>query len=160
MAAVSLIAAMAQNRVIGKDGRMPWHIPGELQIFKKYTTGKILMIGRKTHESIGRVLPNRTTIIITRDPSYQVEGAYVVHSIEEALLKAQQLGGDVMVGGGGDLYRQMLSKADFLYLTEIHQVFEGDTYFPMWKVGQFEEVSRESFNASIPYDFVVYQKKR
>lgn len=160
MATISLIAAMAENRVIGKDGKMPWHIPGELQIFKKYTTGKILIIGRKTHESIGKVLPNRTTIIVTRNPSYVVDGAHVVHSLDEALTLAKKLGGDVMIGGGGNLYAQTISKADFVYLTEIHKAFDGDTYFPTWTDDEFSEISREKISAPIHYDFVIYQRKR
>lgn len=160
MAIFSLIAAMAENRVIGKDGRMPWHIPGELKIFRQYTTGKILIMGRKTHESIGRVLPGRTTIVVTRQKDYAVEGAYVAHSLEEALALAERMdgNGEIMIGGGGELFAQMVDKADFIYLSIIHQAFDGETFFPEWAPGMFREVFRKEVNAVIPYSFVKYAR--
>ena len=104
---ISHVVAMAENRVIGKDGGMPWHIPGEQKIFKNLTVGRVLVMGRKTHESIGRVLPDRTTVIVTRQKGYEVPGAYVVHSVEEALTLAKTLGNDdIVIGGGGDLFAQ------------------------------------------------------
>nr|AIA18908.1 Dihydrofolate reductase [uncultured bacterium] len=157
---ISLIAAMAQNRVIGKDGQMPWHIPGELKIFRDYTTGTNLIMGRKTHESIGRVLPNRTTIIVTRQKGYEAPGAHVVHSVEEALALAGKLGGDVMIGGGGEIFDQTLDIADFMYLSIIHADFEGDAYFPEWSPEAFRETSCKEIEASIPYRFVVYERNR
>lgn len=160
MTTISLIAAMAKNRVIGKDNQMPWHIPGELKIFRQYTTGKILIMGRKTHESIGRILPDRTTIIVTRQKDYQVSGAHVVHSLDEALALAGKIGGEIMIGGGGELFAQTLDKADFMYLSIIHADFDGETYFPEWPSDAFREVSREEINASIPYSFVVYERVR
>lgn len=160
MATLSLIAAMAENRVIGKDGRMPWHIPGELKIFRQYTTGKMLIMGRKTHESIGRVLPGRTTIIVTRQKDYAVEGAHVAHSLEDALALAQRLdgNGEIMVGGGGDLFAQTIDRADFIYLSIIHRAFDGETLFPAWKPGMFREVFRQEVDAVIPYSFVKYAR--
>lgn len=160
MTTVSLIAAMAENRVIGKDNQMPWHIPGELKIFKEYTTGKILIIGRKTHESIGRVLPDRTTIIVTRKKDYAVPGAHVVHSLDEALALAKTLGGEIMIGGGGELFAQTLDRADFMYLSIIHATFDGETYFPEWAPDAFCEVSRKEVDASIPYSFIIYERVR
>ncbi len=160
MTTISLIAAMAENRVIGRDNQMPWHIPGELKIFKEHTTGKILIMGRKTHESIGRVLPGRTTIIVTRQKDYAVPGAHVVHSLDEALTLAKTLGGEIMIGGGGELFAQTLEMADFMYLSVIHATFEGETYFPQWPPEAFREVSRKEVDASIPYSFIVYERVR
>lgn len=160
MTTISLIAAMAENRVIGKDNQMPWHIPGELKIFKEYTTGKILIMGRKTHESIGRVLPDRTTVIVTRQKDYAVPGAHVVHSLDEALKLAKTLGGEIMIGGGGELFAQTLDMADFMYLSVIHAAFDGETYFPPWSPESFREVSRKEVDASIPYSFIVYERVR
>ncbi|MCM1129893.1 MAG: dihydrofolate reductase [Alistipes senegalensis] len=160
MATLSLIAAMAENRVIGKDGRMPWHIPGELKIFRQYTMGKVLVMGRKTHESIGRVLPGRTTVIVTRQKDYAADGAYVAHSLEEALALAKDLDkdGEIMIGGGGDLFAQTAARADFIYLSIIHQPFDGETFFPAWKTGMFREVFRQEIDAVIPYSFVKYAR--
>ncbi|MDL2284219.1 dihydrofolate reductase [Oxalobacter sp. OttesenSCG-928-P03] len=157
---ISLIAAMAENRVIGRDGQMPWHIPGELKIFREHTTGKILIMGRKTHESIGRVLPDRTTIIISRQKDYVVPGAHVVNSLDEALALAKEMGGDIMIGGGGELFAQTLDMADFMYLSIIHATFDGDTYFPEWPSDAFKEVSKKEVAASIPYSFIVYERVR
>lgn len=157
---ISLIAAMAENRVIGKAGQMPWHIPGELKIFKEYTVGKVLIIGRKTHESIGRVLPDRTTIIVTRQKDYKVPGASVVHSLEEALALAGKIGGEIMIGGGGELFEQILDRADFMYLSVIHASFDGETVFPEWPQDAFREISRKEVNASIPYSFIIYERIR
>lgn len=160
MATLSLIAAMAENRVIGKDGRMPWHIPGELKLFREHTTGKVLVIGRKTHESIGRVLPGRTTIIVTRQRGYAVAGAHVVHSLDEALVLAEGMDrhGEIMIGGGGELFAQTVDKADCIYLSVIHQAFDGETFFPELKPGMFREVFRKEVDAVIPYSFVKYAR--
>jgi len=160
MTTISLIAAMAENRVIGKDNRMPWHIPGELKIFREHTTGKTLIMGRKTHESIGRVLPDRTTIIVTRQKDYAVPGAHVVHNLNEALALAKTLGREIMIGGGGELFSQTLYMADFMYLSIIHAAFEGETFFPAWSPDAFREVSRKDVDASIPYSFIVYERIR
>ncbi|MDR1311795.1 MAG: dihydrofolate reductase [Burkholderiaceae bacterium] len=157
---ISMIAAMAENRVIGLDGRMPWHIPGELKRFRDHTLGRALIVGRKTHEAIGRVLPGRTSIIVTRQAGYQVEGAHVVHSVEEALALAKTLCDDIVIGGGGELYRQALKWVDFIYLSVIHAHFEGDTHFPALPDGLFREISREEVATSIPYSFVVYERVR
>ena len=149
------VVAMAENRVIGKNGRMPWHIPGEQKIFRNLTVGKALILGRKTHESIGRVLPDRTTIIVTRQPDYHVDGAYVVHSVQEGLDLAGRLGFDqVVIGGGGELFAQTLQATDRIYLSVVHAVFEGETYYPELPDNMFAEISRKEIDASIPYAFV------
>ena len=152
---IAHVVAMAENRVIGKNGRMPWHIPGEQKIFRNLTVGKALILGRKTHESIGRVLPDRTTIIVTRQPDYHVDGAYVVHSVQEELDLAGRLGFDqVVIGGGGELFAQTLQATDRIYLSVVHAVFEGETYYPELPDNMFAEISRKEIDASIPYAFV------
>ena len=152
---IAHVVAMAENRVIGKNGRMPWHIPGEQKIFRNLTVGKALILGRKTHESIGRVLPDRTTIIVTRQPDYHVDGAYVVHSVQEGLDLAGRLGFDqVVIGGGGELFAQTLQATDRIYLSVVHTVFEGETYYPELPDNMFAEISRKEIDASIPYAFV------
>ena len=139
---VSLIAAMASNRVIGRDNRLPWHLSADLKRFKRLTLGHTLVMGRKTFESIGRPLPGRSTIVVTRQEGYAPEGVQVVHSIAEALELA---GGDdeVFIAGGGDIFQQTLPVADRLYLTIIEEAFPGDAYFPEYDESQWRLVDRE-----------------
>lgn len=142
---VSIIVAVAgSKRVIGKEGNMPWNIPEELKRFKEITLGHPIIMGRKTHESIGKALPGRTNIIITRELSYQSEGCTVVSSLDEALKQAQGLPGgeEVFVIGGGEIYRQALPIADKLYLTLIKNEVEGDVFFPDYS--EFKKVANES----------------
>jgi len=133
---VSIIAAMARNRVIGKDGKMPWHLPGDLKRFKKLTTGHIVIMGRKTYESIGKPLPNRTNIVVTGKADYDVSQAVVVHSLETAISRARQISEchgppkEIFIIGGAKIYEQTMDFADRIYLTHIDAIFEGDTYFP------------------------------
>lgn len=157
---MSMVVAMAENRVIGNKGDIPWRIPGEQKIFRRLTVGRNLILGRKTHESIGRLLPDRTTIIVTRQKGYEVPGAHVVHSLQEALALANRLGGDIVIGGGGELYKETLALADKIYLTIIHAEFEGDAFFPELPPGLFREVSTEEVDAEIPYTFAVYERVR
>ena len=156
---ISHVVAMAENRVIGKDGQMPWHIPGEQKIFKELTLGKALVLGRKTHESIGRVLPNRITIIVSRRKDYEVPGAYVVHDIDQAIDLARRLGKeDIVIGGGGELFTQTLPVTDKVYLSIVHAVFEGETLYPELPKDIFVEKSRKEIDASIPYAFVELER--
>lgn len=130
---ISIIVAIAgEKRVIGKAGGMPWHIPEELKRFKSITMGHPIIMGRKTHESIGRVLPGRTNIVISRGPSYVAKGTIVAHSLEEALRLAQDQPGndEVFVIGGGEIYKQAISITDKLYLTVVEGNPEADTFFP------------------------------
>ncbi len=150
---ISIIVAVAgSKRVIGKKGGMPWHIPEELKRFREITTGHPIIMGRKTYESIGRVLPERTNIVITRDPSFAAEGIVIARSLEEALqLAKDQPGNDeVFVIGGGEIYKQALPLADKLYLTVIDMEIEGDTFFPDYSefkkvVWQSEEQESDGF---------------
>jgi len=130
---IGLIAAMAKNNVIGKDNDMPWHLPDDLKFFKSKTVGKPVIMGRKTFESIGsRPLPNRPNIVISRNPSLVLEGVQVFSSVESALDTLQNYE-EVIIMGGGQLYKQMLPKADRLYVTMIDADIEGDTFFPNWQ---------------------------
>jgi dihydrofolate reductase len=124
-----MIAAMAKNRVIGKDNKMPWHLPEELAYFKKITMGKPIVMGRNTFESIGRPLPGRQNIVVSRNSELSIEGVTVVNSIDEAISAADNCE-ELMIIGGAMLYEHMLPKADVLYLTEIELDVDGDAYFP------------------------------
>lgn len=134
---ISIIAALARNRVIGKDGTMPWHLPAELAHFKQLTMGKPIVMGRKTFDSIGRILPGRLNIVITRDRAYRVEGAVLVHTIEDALAAAKGAE-EIMIIGGEHLYRQLLNQVSRLYLTMIEADIEGDTFFPELDESEWE----------------------
>ncbi len=145
---ISLIVAMAENRVIGRDGGMPWHLPGDLRYFKAVTLGKPVVMGRKTFESIGKPLPGRPNVVITRDANYAPDGAWAVGSLDEGLKLAQRLAGEdgadeIMVIGGGQIYAEALDVADRVYLTEVHMSVDGDTVFPELPPAQWREISRE-----------------
>jgi len=152
---IALVVAMAENRVIGKNNQLIWHLPAALKFFKNLTTGHPIIMGRKTYESIGKPLPNRTNIIITRQPDFKVEGCLVAHSLNEALMMAQQLDSEIFVIGGAEIYRQAMFLADTIYLTEVHHEFDGDTFFPeidtlLWVETDREEHQADEKNA---YDF-------
>ena len=139
-----MIAAMANNRVIGLDNDMPWHLPDDLKFFKANTTGKPVIMGRKTFESIGsRPLPNRPNIVISRNVELSIPGVQVFQSVKSALATLQDVE-EVIIMGGGQLYQQMLPQADKLYLTLIDANLEGDTLFPDWTPFQWNEVERVS----------------
>lgn len=145
---ISLVAAMAANRVIGKDSQMPWHLPQELKYFKEITWGKPIVMGRRTFESIGRALPGRHNIVITRDPGKLPDSVTGVTSIDEAMAKAGEVD-EIMVIGGGEIYRQFLPVANRMYLTLIDLDIEGDTWFPdyasdKWRSTLLREESSES----------------
>ncbi len=149
---ISLIVAMASNRVIGADNKMPWHLPADLNKFKQITLGSPILMGRKTHESIGRVLPGRDNIIISRNPGYQAQGCQVFPSIETALSSFQKCQ-EIFVIGGSSLYESMLDKARMIYLTEIHAEFSGDTYFPELDENNWIEVERKHIDHDPDVDF-------
>jgi dihydrofolate reductase len=138
---VTLIAAVARNGVIGADGGIPWHLPEDFAHFKATTLGHTLLMGRATYDSIGRPLPGRTTIVLTRDPDWRAEGVLVADSIEEALAMAE---GDVFVAGGAAVYAAALPYADEQLLSEVDLEPEGDTFYPAYDRAEWREVSRES----------------
>ena len=158
---IALIVAMAQNRVIGRDNALPWRLSGDLRHFKSLTMGKPIIMGRNTYESIGKPLPGRLNIVMTRDTAYEAPGCQVVHSTEQALAAAR--GSDeVMIIGGARLYEQVLDRADRLYLTLVKADVEGDALFPEYDRGSWREVQRESHLADekneYDYDFVVMDR--
>ncbi|EDP58370.1 type 3 dihydrofolate reductase [Vibrio sp. AND4] len=142
---ISMIAAMADNRIIGKDNQMPWHLPADFAWFKRCTMGKPVVMGRKTYESIGRPLPGRLNIVISRDQSLSIEGVTTVMSIEQALEVAGQVE-EVMIIGGGAIYTACLPRVNKLYITHIEAKIEGDTQFPDWG-GEFKETYSEVYPA-------------
>lgn len=158
---LSIIVAMDRNRVIGKGDALPWHISEDLKHFKKITMGKPIIMGRKTHESIGRPLPGRENIILTRDTSYQAEGCTVLHSIEEIFEHCKDIE-EVMITGGAEIYKLALDKVSRLYLTEVHTEVEGDTCFPEFERNEWSEVSREEHKADekneFDYSFVLLER--
>ncbi|HHX8650994.1 TPA: type 3 dihydrofolate reductase [Vibrio diabolicus] len=142
---ISMIAAMADNRIIGKDNQMPWHLPADFAWFKRCTIGKPVVMGRKTYESIGRPLPGRLNIVISRDETLKIEGVTTVTSIEQALDVAGDVE-EVMIIGGGAIYAACLPMANKLYVTHIEAAIDGDTQFPDWG-DQFKETYSETYQA-------------
>jgi dihydrofolate reductase len=157
---ISLIAAMAKNRVIGKDNKMPWHLPADLKHFKSVTMSKPIVMGRKTFESIGKPLAGRENVIISKNIDYFADGCIVVHSIEDALTLLADYK-EIMVIGGGFLYSQIIDQADKLYLTYIDLEIDGDTCFPEFKHLNPTEICRTKCvrddNNPYDYQFVDYQ---
>jgi dihydrofolate reductase len=155
---IKIIVAMSDNRVIGNNNELIWKLSSDLKRFKQLTTGHPVVMGRKTYESIGKPLPNRRNIIITRNSEYEVEGCEVVSSLEEALLLS---GNDCFIIGGGEIYKQSLELADKIYLTLVHKDFEGDTQFPElskeWAIidnKDFEADQKNEYN----YSFIEYDR--
>lgn len=158
---ISLIAAMSKNRVIGVDNKLPWHIPSDLKRFRQITSGSPVIMGRKTYESIGRLLPNRQNIIITRQSRIEIPEATVVNSLEAAFEAAQPgPNHEVFVIGGAEVYRLALGQADRLYITLIDQEVQGDAYFPEWSDAEFSTRSREDHaDESTRYSFLVLDRR-
>ncbi|MHB1091495.1 dihydrofolate reductase [Thiobacillus sp.] len=158
---VSVIAALAKNRVIGIENRLPWRLPEDLAHFKALTLGHAILMGRKTFESLGRPLPGRTNIVITRKPDYYREGCLVVGSIPAAITLCKDAD-EIFFIGGAELYAQAIPLADRLYLTEVDIETEGDAWFPDYEKRAFREISRESHTGgkgdALQFDFVVYER--
>ncbi len=166
---LAMIAAQSQNRVIGNNNKLPWYLPEDLKYFKRVTLGKPIIMGRKTFESIGRPLPGRTNIIITRNPDWTHDGAgvRVVHSLQQAIELAESLAlvngfEESLVIGGAEIYALALPQADRLYLTQVHAEVQGDAHFPPLDPTQWQEMAREDFSAIEPnpydYSFVVLDR--
>lgn len=149
---ISLIVAMSSNRAIGLNGQMPWHLSADLKRFKQITMGSPILMGRKTFEAIGRPLPGRDNIIISRDPHYQQPGCRVFSDID-SVLRACADCPELYVIGGATLYEALLPRADYLYLTEIHKIFAGDTFFPEIDLNQWREVERADVKNDQAVDF-------
>jgi dihydrofolate reductase len=161
---ISYIVAMDENQVIGRNNELPWHLPADLAYFKKMTMGKPIIMGRKTHESIGRALPGRENIIVTRNKDYQSDGCKVVHSVDEIKRLEKETDQELSVIGGAELFKELFPVTDRLYITHIYYEFEGDTFFPEIKWEDWEVVEREKGvkDEENPYDyeFVVYDRKK
>jgi dihydrofolate reductase len=158
---ISIIAAVADNLVIGKNNVLPWHLPADFEYFKKASVGKPIILGEKTFESIGKALPSRKNIILTNKTDYQPLNCLVAHSIEESLKLAEGCR-EVMIGGGASVYQQFLPLADKMYLTWVHHNFEGDTFFPKFNQVDWQEISREDQLAyaknAFDYSFVILER--
>lgn len=139
---LSLIAAIAENRVIGVRNTLPWHLPADLKYFRRLTVGHPIILGRRNYESIGRPLPERTNIVITRRTDYSAPGCRVVHTLEAALAAANGTS-EIFIVGGAEVYAQTLAQADRLYLTFVHAVVPGDTFFPEFDLREWRELARE-----------------
>jgi dihydrofolate reductase len=159
---VSIIAAMDRNRLIGNNNQLPWHLPADLAHFKKLTMGKPIIMGRKTYESIGRPLPGRTNIVMTRSGDFHPEGVMVASSLEQALEMAAGEE-EVMVIGGSTIYQLALPAAERLYITYVDNSYEGDAWFPALDTGQWRVIASEEHAAdeknSSDYRFVTYERK-
>jgi dihydrofolate reductase len=153
---VVLVAAVADNGVIGRDGDIPWRIPEDMRHFRAVTSGHTVVMGRLTYESIGRPLPHRTNIVVTRSPGWSAEGVTVACSVDEALAKARVATGDVMVIGGAQIYEAAIGAADVQVLTEVHRSPEGDTFYPAFDRSEWVETRREPHDG---YDFVWLERR-
>ncbi len=158
---LSLIVAMAMNRTIGINKKMPWHLSADLKKFKKITMGRPIIMGRRTFESIGRPLPGRQNIIISRNSQYQQQGCLVFNDLDSALQSCAD-NDEIFVIGGATLYEATLERADRLYITHIQQAFDGDTWFPEIKLTQWREIEREDIDddnsVDFNYSFIVYER--
>ncbi|MBN2220886.1 MAG: dihydrofolate reductase [Vallitaleaceae bacterium] len=154
---IALIVAYTKDRVIGKGGQIPWKIKGEQLRFKELTTGQIVIFGRVSYDEIGRPLPNRKTIVISKTKKYEAENCTTVESLEEALLLAR--GQDVYISGGARLYEEALPLVDVMYITEIEAQIEGDRYFPEFDEEDFEKEIIRRVEGEIPYTYLTYKRK-
>jgi len=162
---ISAIVAASKNWVIGKDNEIPWYIPNDLRYFRRMTLGHHVVMGRKNYESIGKPLPKRTNLIVTRDENYDAPGCHVVHSIDEAIKFAKDNNEEeLFICGGGEIYNQTLAMTDKLYFTEIEAVVDGDVYFPKIELHDWSLISTERNQADdrheYGYNFMIYERKR
>ncbi|MCC6276754.1 MAG: dihydrofolate reductase [Oligoflexia bacterium] len=157
---LSAIVAMAINRVIGRDNGLPWNIPADLKRFRKITTGHPVVMGRKTFESIGKPLPNRPNIVVSRSEGFRPEGVRVVKSLDEALAPYRHSSEEVFILGGGEIFKQTIDDVQRIYLTLIHQNIDGDTYCPFFKEDEFRvEFEEKHLLDPVPFSFINFQRK-
>jgi dihydrofolate reductase len=165
MTDIAIIAALADNRVIGRNNRLPWQLPGDLQYFRAMTMGKPVIMGRKTFESLKQPLAGRTNIVVTRNPDWSAAGVRVVHSLEAALQLAENIAlidgvDEVMIIGGEEIYRQCLPWAQRMYLTRVHRDVSGDAWFPAWDTDAWVRVSEEvQLHENLAYTYEIHEKK-
>lgn len=160
MTTLSLIVTVAHNRVIGINNTLPWHLPEDLKRFRALTTGHHIIMGRKTYESLGRLLPGRTTVIVTRNKGYQLAGALIAHSLAAAIALCEN-DDEVFLIGGAELYQDGLRYAHKLYITEIELEVAGDAFFPVIDLHEWQETLREAHTSAqgLLFDYVTYVKK-
>lgn len=159
---ISLMVAHDPNGVMGVNNDLPWHIPEDLKYFKETTMGKAMVMGRKTYESIGRPLPGRLNIVITRNPDYQAEGVEVVQSLDKAIEIAREYAEEVMIIGGAEIFKRSMPLADRLYITEVHEEYDGDTFFPSyqedWEV--IKKTDQMTSKTGTTFTYLVYERKK
>jgi len=155
---ISIIAAISLNRIIGRNNQIPWHIPGEQRRFKQVTWGHAIIMGRKTIESLGKPLPGRTNIVITRNKNFAFPGCIVVHSLGQALQNCPENETEAFIIGGGEIFRLALPIAHRIYLTTIQKEIEGDIFFPEFSQTEFKKIQSEYINAPMPYTFSIFER--
>ena len=158
---LALIVAYDKSKLIGKDGGMPWYIPGELKRFRSLTENNVVIMGRKTYESLGKPLPGRINIVLSRSKIFEGENVYTAKDLEEAIATAKEKWPDkaIFIGGGAYLYRQVLDDVDVMHITEIDAEFEGDTYFPQFDENLFMKEINGRYTSTVPYTYVTYTRK-
>ena len=160
---ITIIAAVAENNALGKDNQLIWHLPADLKRFKKVTSGHCVIMGRKTYESLGKPLPNRTNIVITRNKAYKAEGCLITNSLNQAIELAKKEDSNPFILGGAEIYKQAMSFADKLDLTFVHHTFDADAFFPEIDLNIWQKASSEYFKADeknkYNFSFVTYTKK-
>lgn len=158
---VSIIVAIAENNAIGKNNQLLWHLPADLKHFKQITSGRSIIMGRKTYDSVGRPLPNRRNIIVTRQ-DIQIPGCEVVKSIDEGLALCKDED-EVFIGGGAEIYKQAMDKTDIIYLTIVHKSFDADTFFPEIEHSKWKETAHEDYQPDeknpLPYSFITLERR-
>jgi dihydrofolate reductase len=161
---ISIIAAVAANNIIGRDNKLPWHMPADLKWFKALTTGHHVVMGRKTFEEFRKPLPGRVNVVVTRNPNWAADGVAIARSVDEAISKAEAAGDkEIFIIGGAEIFSQVLHRSDRMYITRIHTEPEGDTYFPdfddvnEWKLVDSEHHEADEKNV-FPYSFLTYER--
>ncbi|HQV41615.1 MAG TPA: dihydrofolate reductase [Moraxellaceae bacterium] len=166
---LALIVAVAENGCIGINNKLPWYLPEDLKYFKAVTSGKPVIMGRTTFDSLGRPLPNRTNIVITRNPDFTApEGVRIVHSLNDAIAVAESVafinGNDeIIIMGGSQIYTEALPRIDRMYVTEVKKTVAGDAFFPAWNRNEWQETGRQNHHyepAQIDYSFVIYDRRQ
>jgi dihydrofolate reductase len=161
---LSHIVAASENSVIGKEGGLPWSIPEDMKFFKDKTKGKIIIMGRKTYESVGHPLPNRLNVVVTRQPGYKAEGGIVftnvAAAIEYAKTRVKDFDPEIFIIGGGEIYKETLSIVDRIYLTRIHKKIDGDTYYPEVPTKVFSLVDQSDRTEPVPFSFLTYERQK
>ena len=158
---LALIVAYDKNRLIGKDGGMPWYIPGELKRFRSLTENNVVIMGRKTYESLGGPLKNRINIVLSRSKDFDGENVYTAKNLTEAvdMARGKWPEKNIYIGGGANLYNQVLNDVDVMYITEIDAEFEGDTYFPQFDESLFTKEINGRYESNVPYTYTTYTRK-